>query len=178
MVCRVWRTWHFKNRFRSIFWRFIFSVLTTLQSDWTGLFGVRGTSFHICSLLKFFLCFIVLFQSCCSHARVFGKTLVHEFLIFYSHTEWNFLSLGTITLFWWRACYKKLNKEIDVRSQHKIGNRRIKSTNLPEFLSAASSCVNRAMMFYQELSTMVFSHCFNRKVVFYQLWQKYSKEWP
>ena len=34
---------------------------------------------------------IVLFQSCCSHARVFGKTLVHEFPIFYSHTEWYFL---------------------------------------------------------------------------------------
>ena len=43
-------------------------------------FRVRGTSFHTYSpLLTFFLCFIVLFQSCCSHARVFGKTLVHEF---------------------------------------------------------------------------------------------------
>ena len=29
----------------------------------------------------------VLFHSCCSHAQVFGKTLVHEFLISYSRTE-------------------------------------------------------------------------------------------
>ena len=44
-------------------------------SDWTVLiFRVRCTSFHNHSpLLTFFLCFIVLFQSCCSHARVFCK---------------------------------------------------------------------------------------------------------
>ena len=34
----------------------------------------------------------VLFHSCCSHEQVFGRTLVHEFPIFYSHTEWNLLS--------------------------------------------------------------------------------------
>ena len=39
-------------------------------------------------LLTIFVCFFVLFRSCCSHARVFGKTLVHEFPISYSHTEW------------------------------------------------------------------------------------------
>ena len=57
-------------------------------------------------LLAFFLCFIVLLQSCCSHARVCGKTLLHEFPIFYSHTEWNLLSSCTNTLLWWRACYQ------------------------------------------------------------------------
>ena len=31
----------------------------------------------------------VLFRSCCSHAQVFGKTLVHKFSMSYSHTEWN-----------------------------------------------------------------------------------------
>ena len=31
--------------------------------------------------------FFILFHSCCSHALVFGKTLVHEFPISYSHTE-------------------------------------------------------------------------------------------
>ena len=54
----------------------------TRQSDWTGLlfFRVRCSSFRIHShLLTFFLCFIVLFQSCCSHAQVFRRTLVHEF---------------------------------------------------------------------------------------------------
>ena len=51
--------------------------------------------FHACfasfhphvSLLTFF-CFFILFYSCCSHVHVFGKTLVHELLISYSHTEW------------------------------------------------------------------------------------------
>ena len=33
--------------------------------------------------------FFALFQSCCSHAQVFGKTLVHEFPISYRHTEWH-----------------------------------------------------------------------------------------
>ena len=85
-------------------------------SDWrdwtvdrTSFFCVRGTSFHIhFPLLSFFLCFIILFQSCCSHAQVFGKTLMHEFSIFYSPTEWNLLrlSLGTNTLLWCNACYK------------------------------------------------------------------------
>ena len=30
----------------------------------------------------------ILFHSCCSHARVFRKILLHEFPISYSHTEW------------------------------------------------------------------------------------------
>ena len=33
----------------------------------------------------------ILFHFCCSHAQVFGKTLVHEFHISYSHTEWSLL---------------------------------------------------------------------------------------
>ena len=41
----------------------------------------------------------LLFHSCCSHAWVFGKTLVHEFPISYSHTEWYLLfSRGEIVL--------------------------------------------------------------------------------
>ena len=46
------------------------------------------TSFHVHASLLTFVCFSVLFDSCCSHARVFGRALVHEFLISYSHTEW------------------------------------------------------------------------------------------
>ena len=92
--CREWLTW----------------LDETKSPDRTHFFRVRCTSFHIHSpLLTFFLCFIVLFQSCCSHAQVFGKTLVHEFPILYSHTEWNLLSSGTNTLLWWRACWTKLN---------------------------------------------------------------------
>ena len=83
---------------------------STKWLDRTSFFRVRCTSFHIhYTILTFFPCFIVLFQSCCSHAQVFGKTLLHEFPIFYSHTEWNLFSSGTNTLLWWRACFKKLN---------------------------------------------------------------------
>ena len=43
------------------------------------------------SLITSFFCFFILFHSCCSHAQVFGKLLVHEFPISYSHTEWYLL---------------------------------------------------------------------------------------
>ena len=56
----------------------------------SGLFFVP-ILLSILSLLNFFICFFVLFDPCCSHARVFGKTLVHEFPISYSHTEWYLL---------------------------------------------------------------------------------------
>ena len=39
-------------------------------------------------LLSLFVCFVILFNSCCSHARVFAKTLVHEFPISFSRTKW------------------------------------------------------------------------------------------
>ena len=39
-------------------------------------------------LLLLLVCFFILFHSLCFHARVFGKTLLHEFHISYSHTEW------------------------------------------------------------------------------------------
>lgn len=56
---------------------------------------LRSRNFFSCSLYfsfahfyaSHYLCFF-LFQSYCSHAKVFGKTLVHEIHIFYCHTEW------------------------------------------------------------------------------------------
>ena len=62
--------------------------------------GRRDFFFFTLSLFSaclFSLFFFALFQCCCSRAQVFGKTLVHEFHMFYRHTEWNLL-LGT-TLF-------------------------------------------------------------------------------
>ena len=54
-------------------------------------FCTRFTSFYThASLLTFFICFI-LFHSCSSHVRVCRKTLVHEFPISCSHTEWYLL---------------------------------------------------------------------------------------
>ena len=42
-------------------------------------------------LLTFFVFLFVLFHSCCPHAKVFGKTLVHKFSISTSHTEWYYI---------------------------------------------------------------------------------------
>ena len=50
--------------------------------------------FHTHASLIVFVCPSVLFQSCCSHARVFGKTLLHEFPISYSRTLWHFIFLS------------------------------------------------------------------------------------
>ena len=60
----------------------------------SGLLFLRAhfAYFHThASLLAFFVCFFILFHSCCSYARVFGKTLLHEFPVSYSHTEWYLL---------------------------------------------------------------------------------------
>ena len=54
--------------------------------------GSRDSFFFVPDLLlTFFFCFFVLFHFCCSHARVFGKALVHEYLISCGHTEWYLL---------------------------------------------------------------------------------------
>ena len=56
------------------------------------IFHAHFTSFHTrhSFLLTSSVCLFILFHSCCSHTRLFGKTLVHEFPISYSHTEWYF----------------------------------------------------------------------------------------
>ena len=46
-------------------------------------FCARIISFHTHASFLTFFCFFVLFHSCCSHACVFEKTLLHEFYIFY-----------------------------------------------------------------------------------------------
>ena len=57
----------------------------------TYFFRACCASFHThASFLAFFVCIFVLFHSCCSHALVFGKTLLHQLIMFYSHTEWYF----------------------------------------------------------------------------------------
>ena len=55
-------------------------------------FSASFTYLHTqASLLIFFVCFFILFQFCCSHERVFGKTLLNELHTSYSHTEWYLL---------------------------------------------------------------------------------------
>ena len=57
-------------------------------------FSAIFVSFHNrSSRLTFFVCFYVIFHSCCFHAHVFGKTLEHEFHFSCSRTEWNLHSL-------------------------------------------------------------------------------------
>ena len=52
------------------------------------LFFVPALIFSMLTpLFTFFVCFFILFHYCCSHARVFGKKLVHEFLISYNRNE-------------------------------------------------------------------------------------------
>ena len=58
----------------------------------------------LCSNLFFF----VLFHTCCSHAPVFGKTLLHEFLISYSHTEC-YLFFQTVQLQMHAMCIRSEN---------------------------------------------------------------------
>ena len=58
-----------------------------LQFIGTSFFRARFTSFHAHASLLIFFSFSVFFHSCCFHAQVFGKTLLHEFLISYSHTK-------------------------------------------------------------------------------------------
>ena len=73
---------------------YYFLLLLYFDKDVIGrrdllFFRARFASFRThASLLSFFVYFFLLFRSCCSHARVFGKTLVHEFIMSYSHTEW------------------------------------------------------------------------------------------
>ena len=54
---------------------------------WDFIFRARFTSFNAHASLLIFFSFFVIIHSCCSYAQAFWKTLVHEFPISYSHTE-------------------------------------------------------------------------------------------
>ena len=64
------------------------SLIRIVQAVGTSFFcRARFISFHTHASL-FTLFVYSLFHSCCFHARVFRKTLLYEFHISYSHTEW------------------------------------------------------------------------------------------
>ena len=48
------------------------------------------------SLLAVFVCLFIVFQSQCSHARVFGKTLLHEFPIFVAILNGRYTNFGFV----------------------------------------------------------------------------------
>ena len=73
-------------------------------------FRARFAFFHThASHLTSFVCLFILFHSCCSHAQVIGKTLVHEFPISYSHTEW-YLHFFALWRQWIIGNWARLNK--------------------------------------------------------------------
>ena len=74
------------------------------------------------SLLSVFVCLIVLFYSCCSHVWVFGKTLLYEFPVSYSHTEWYFL----LSLFGARECKRPADTIIGFVPEVAVKNHLIK----------------------------------------------------
>ena len=83
-VVSAWLDWTSSSDFWRLGWRDFF-VPTVLLSTFIHFFLTSSPLF-----------LIVLFQSFCSassHAQVFGRTLVHEFLFSYSHSEWNLLFL-------------------------------------------------------------------------------------
>ena len=59
----------------------------------TSFIRARCTFFHTQILMPLFCVSssvsLSYFVPCCSHAQVFWKTLVHEFPMSYSHTEWS-----------------------------------------------------------------------------------------
>ena len=66
-----------------VYYYCFFDYVMTGRGDFF-FFRASLTSFHTHpSHLTLFFCFFVLFHSCCSHAPVFWKTLVHEFHISY-----------------------------------------------------------------------------------------------
>ena len=70
----------------------------TRQSDWTGLICFMFAGL-LSSIILLFLLSSAVSLSYFNFAVPIRKclgTLVHEFPIFYSHTEWNLLSSGTI----------------------------------------------------------------------------------
>ena len=83
------------------YYNIMFIIVVWLGCDMpSGLlfFRARFTSFLTnASLLTFFICFCILFHSCCSRPEVFGKTLVHLFPISHSHTEWYLFFSDSVT---------------------------------------------------------------------------------
>ena len=98
--------------------------------DWTNLsnFGQLGRQYFFrahCAFFNFnsyvltlFTCFFVSFQSCCSHAQVFGRTLVHEFHFLYCHTDRNLL-FPKISTLWHGATWDNSKASIKRETERK-----------------------------------------------------------
>ena len=82
-ICYCWLNF-------SIFFLFLikyFHIMFIIIVFWVGCDRPSRLLFFVPDfLLTFFVCFFILFPSCCSHAWVFGKILMQEFPISYCHT--------------------------------------------------------------------------------------------
>ena len=106
-------------------------------------FRGRFTSFHTHASLLTLFCFFILFHSCCSHARVFRKTLLHEFPIYYRHTEWYFL-------FFRQCSYKRiLYSERKSRNTCALVNLYVKLNCLHRNVLEAECCEINSIWFLQ-----------------------------
>ena len=87
---------------------FIIIIVFWLGSDRPSghvFFLFRFTSFNThASLLTFFDYFFTLFRHCCSHSRVLGKILMHEFPISYSYTAWSIFFHSVKAMTNWKRC--------------------------------------------------------------------------
>ena len=107
------------------------ALATVRQSGHFFLSRARST-FHIHSSL---LCFFILFHSCCSHTQVFGKTLVHEFHISYSHTELYLLFRSMEAMKNWKPSAIKL-----IRLKYQLDTMHKKIKKITSVLIAPQKC--------------------------------------
>ena len=93
VVLRCYYAFGLSNYYKIIqYYVYYYSILIWYSDRQAGLFFVLVVVLSILTPLFLPCVFLILFHSCCSQARVFWETLVHEFLIPYSHTEWYFIS--------------------------------------------------------------------------------------
>ena len=109
--CFLFIEFHYTSPFLIKYYH-IMVIIIVFRLGWLGrrdfFFFVTALLLSIhSSLITYVICFFILFHSCCSHAWVFEKTLVHEFLIFYSHTEW-YLRFSETT--WSKWSKRRLSK--------------------------------------------------------------------
>ena len=121
VIFRIFKSIFFVNWISLYFFHFLlnyYHILFIIIVFWLGcdrpaghlFFRARFAFFHThASLLTSFVCFFILFHSCCSHAQVFGKTLVLEFPMSYSHTEWYLPFLRGEIVYWPKLRLSKSN---------------------------------------------------------------------
>ena len=144
-----------------MFFNIVLRLCTDGLSFWWPLYFLISILSPL-ALLTFFVCFFVLFHSCCSHAQVFGITPVHEFLYSCSHTEWYFL------FFLWRK--RKLSCAtaiiIDIAPEVAVKKHLIKKIVSPDRQCIAYRCRLGLLKFLKQ-TTNLYGYAFVLPVIEY-----------